>query len=182
MQRVQSIGSALAVLLLLGCTAPVADVTTPPAPTLYAPEDLASSLPRQVRGKTLTVSSSTVEELTDTWWADPERSFLVERGKDVTDVWDSRAMWFDEASFLVIWAQRVRGVPADELAAEMLTVLEESSNESMTVGGRPVRGWANETGASYVYMQGEVIYMITASNPQLGEARADADAAVAALP
>lgn len=166
-------------LLVVACGA----VT--PSGSPYAPDDLAFTLPREVRGKSLDVRPL------DTAGGEAYRDVVVRVGGEPDDLILATADFEDPEARVSVSAiaMRVRGVGAERLFQalyDLRLAAERSPSPTFTpasIGGRAVLSFPSDgTGTGFAYPKGEVLYLIVAGNPSGDEARADAEAALAALP
>jgi hypothetical protein len=174
-------GDSLAALQRLGELAvergaqlppPALPATPAPAPSLESSADLEAMFPDSIGGEPLTVQSMTGEQMSISG-DDPETTRRIEEllaanGLAVSDI----AVGFGSSENLggSITAIRFPGADASTFMELLLpTMLSDSGGEqgSAQVAGKDVTTVTSPTSTSYVYPQGDVIWVVVASDPQL---------------
>ena len=176
-------GDSLAALQQLGELAveragqlppPAPPATPAPASSFESSADLEAMFPDSIGGEPLTVQSMTGDQMSISG-DDPEMTRRIEEllaanGLAVSDI----AIGFGSSESLAgsITAIRFPGADASAFMELMIpSIASQSGGEqgSSQVAGKDVTTFTSPTSTSYVYPQGDVIWVVVASEPQLTE-------------
>jgi len=143
--------------------------------------DLDAILPDEVGGIPLTYESASGDAVFGSEGITPEaQAFFDRTGADASDIAFAFGFGVDDAGgYVTIFAFQVSGVPEDQLLAEFRTSFEEEGAMTFTEGtaaGKDVLISDVEGQTSYIYARGDVVFMVSASTPEL------TDEALSALP
>lgn len=164
--------SLLLAALLVGCGGTTATPIAP-ARTLFAPDDLAFTIPREVGDRRLEVeilSDDQIRDLFDSGHYDPYRPVLVRHGKDPSAMSVVLGRWHDDTESIFITALRVSGIDATELVDPYWEIGDLFATpppyELVVIGGKQMRHYTykltNSEFDDYVYTVGEVEYRLDA--------------------
>lgn len=158
--------SIVAVLFLVAC------ISAAPAATPFAPDDLASTLPSEVGDKQLAVRNIEPEEF---GLLHPEQL-----GVDPSDLLIASAVHRGSDTELSIGAYRARGLGPEQTVAPLLEFLPALA--PAVVADREVAAGSGARSVTYLYLKGEVAFMVHSLEVNLETAKAYADAALESLP
>ena len=142
-----------------------------PIPTFESDADLEALFPESIGGEPLTVQTMTGEQMTISG-GDPETTreieeLLVANGLAVSDI----AVGFGSAPGMTgsITAARFPGADASEFLDVMVrSISAEGERSSIQVAGKDVIAVTTAQGTTqYVYPQGDVLWLVTAEEPEL---------------
>jgi hypothetical protein len=187
--------ASLVAILIAACSAasPAAEGTEEPTPTptpatepsedgsgpSFAPGagDLDSILPDEVGGITLQYQFAEGANVLGSEGITPEVQDSLDRvGANMDEVSSAIGIGIDEASgsILSIFAIRVAGADEGALRDEFRQVMEEDADSVFTeanVGGKDVLafGTAGQEADGYMYVKGDIVFMVGGSTPELTE-------------
>lgn len=136
---------------------------------LFAPDNLAATIPRVVDGTRIDVERVDVETRLSESDLEAIGEVAVATGKEIGDVSMAAGQSSDGAVYIV--AFRVSGVEGSQLYDTMLNILfdeqtrpPEEALSSWVIGGKDVRRYEYDDGdgAQLFYPKGEVLYVIAA--------------------
>jgi hypothetical protein len=136
----------------------------------HADPELEALFPTSVGGQELEITSMPPDDISGAEGAEEIEAALAAQGRSLADVTAGSAFAPDFSSY--IFAIRVKGGDAiallEPLAAQQAELMDAEMSTS-EVAGKPVTVLAGASGTQYVYANGEVLWLVFATEPALSE-------------
>lgn len=141
-----------------------------PSFTAGAVADLEALIPDTVGELTLTKRSSTGDEFVNSADADPAvAKFIDDLGVSPTDIAMAQGFAFsaDFSSSVFVLVIRAEGADSNTLLSAFLEAMNSSAASplqwsSASVGGKQVQSASVDSGSTYLYAKGDIVFWITA--------------------
>ena len=140
------------------------------APSAAAGNDLASTIPTEISGIPITMSTVEPEAFIGTSDRHRIQPLLTALGKTPADLEAVAGGGGAETNSVIIEAVRINGVDPSGLAEQVRTALSADAGspvEAGTVSGKEVLTLGEDR---HVYVTDDAVYFVSASNPQMAEA------------